>query len=480
MILNFIKNTRQKRKKMSSILKTAEELKKNNSFSNEDNQTLQVLIKNNDFKGAAEFLLRKQNEEEQEVKVHYSFFAFAHEGAYALFEAVTEIYGRLDFNTQQGPSGPRPPELLNVMLPSGEYIQIPWGQVAIPHTNGEGVVQMNWDSDDNTFSIHGVIKRKFEPQVKKIAEMLQYKLNHQSIYKGQAIRLDLGAKDNRIRYNEPTFMNINHINPDDVVLSKKTRHDLNPITQRITKSEECKKFGLDLKYGALLEGSYGTGKTLVAFMLAKIAIENGWTFIYLDDCRDIGRALRIAEKYTKSNSNGCVIFAEDIDQALSGERDAEMQEILNTLDGGDTKGIPIISIFSTNHLELIDPTFLRGKRIGSIISMGPLDEETALLFLKQLTQQKQGTGSLIKKDEIEEAAKSLVGIVPAFAHEIIDASKVHVIARNDNQITAQDIQQAVDSYKRQIEVSTCLKKDSQFLEVKKALDLVGDGFYGRL
>ena len=45
-----------------------------------------------------------------------------------------------------------------------------------------------------------------------------------------------------------------------------------------------------------------------------------------------------------------------------------MQDILNTLDGGDTKQMNVIALFTTNHLDQIEPTFLRGKRIGSIVS----------------------------------------------------------------------------------------------------------------
>lgn len=479
MIFKLLKTRIKNKKQMNSIELKAKELQETGSFSTQDQTELQMFIEQKNFKGAADFLMRKENQNEQEINVNYKFFAFAHEGAYALFQSVTEIYGRLDLNTQNGPSGPRPPQLVNIALPDGDFIQVPWGQVAIPNTNGEGVVQMNWDSDDNTFYINGTIKRKYESDVKKIAQVLQEKLDNNSIYKGQAIRMDLGGRLNQVRYNEPAFMSINHINSDTVVISNKTKIDLNPIIQRITKSEQCHKYGLDLKYGAILEGPYGTGKTLVAFMLAKMAIENGWTFIYLDDCRDVGRALRIAEKYTKSNNKGCVIFSEDIDQVIKGERDAEMQEILNTLDGGDTKGKPIISIFSTNHLELIDPTFLRGKRIGSIISMGPLDEETAVKFLETIAINKDGI-SLMNKSDVERAAKSLSGIVPAFAHEVIDASKVYMIARGDDKITAEDIENAADSYKRQIQIASCIEKDPTEHKIIKALDLVGDGFYGRL
>ena len=468
-----------KKEDMSELEIQQQDVESNGKLSKQDWKDVKNMVDDRNFRGAAQFLMRKEGEQEQEVTVRYRFSAFAHEGAYAVFQAVTEIYGRLDLNTQHGPSGPRPPKLINITLPNGDYIKVPWGQVALPKTGGEGVLEMSWDSDDNEFLIQGTVKRKHEPQVERIASVIQEKLDNESIYRGQALSMDLGGKDHTVQYNEPKFIDLKGIKPDNIIISNKTRADLNPIIQRITKSDLCKDNGLDLKYGALLEGPYGTGKTLVAFMLAKMAVENNWTFIYLEDCRDMGRALRVAEKYTRGDSKGCVIFTEDIDQVIKGERDHEMQEILNTLDGGDTKGKPIISIFSTNHLELIDPTFLRGKRIGSIISMGPLDKETSLMFLKKIAVNKKGV-SLMQEEHWEKASKALCGIVPAFAHEVIDASKIYMIARDDDKISDEDIALAAESYKRQMEVATCHKKDPEQHKLQKALELVGEGLGGNL
>lgn len=149
-----------------------------------------------------------------------------------------------------------------------------------------------------------------------------------------------------------------NIDENKILISSVAREGLTPILARIQHTEKCIDEGLDLKYGAIMEGQYGTGKTLLAFMIGKIAIRHGWTFIYLKDCRYIAKTLKIAENYAKTD-RGCIVFAEDIDQTIRGERDSHMQEILNIIDGGDAKQKPIISIFTTNHIELIEPTFIR-------------------------------------------------------------------------------------------------------------------------
>jgi ATP-dependent 26S proteasome regulatory subunit len=220
-----------------------------------------------------------------------------------------------------------------------------------------------------------------------------------------------------------------------------------------------------------MEGIYGTGKTLAAFLVAKKAVRNKWTYIYLKDCKNTASALRICEQYIHGGT-GVVLFTEDIDQALRGERDADMQEILNTLDGGDTKCKPIISIFTTNHIEKIEPTFMRGKRIGGLISLGPLDEETAIRFIRVMVPSEESKIK-ITSEEINISAKYLTGIVPAFASEIIDKAKIFMLERNDSIMNSEDIRKAADSYKKQMVHATMKNQESDEKKLSEALKEIG-------
>jgi len=245
-------------------------------------------------------------------------------------------------------------------------------------------------------------------------------------------------------------MNLSAYENQLMVLSHKTEYDLRPIYARLNSPQRCIDKGIPLKFGALLEGGYGTGKTLLAFKLAKEAISKGWSFIYLKDPTILAEAIRMAKTIDRSGW-GCIVFTEDIDQVVRGKRDAAMQDILNTLDGGDTKDMNVITLFTTNHIELIEPTFLRGKRIGTIISMGNLDAETAEIFIRKSFE----VGNYVINDSLTDVCKMIEGsqIAPAFMAEIIEKVKAMMILSDTNEVKADDIRFSVESYLHQVELS---------------------------
>lgn len=433
-----------------------------------------TLVKVDGFNKAVKSMNEKVKVEEQVIEVEYKLKCFADEGAVALFQAVKNITGRVDLNPSPDMSGDNPPEIIDVNLPNGESIKIPWGVVSLPSFDEDSYLEIEHNCYENILTVTGTIKMKFEPEVKNIINEAQRLLDNHSIYKGQAITLEFNSDCPK----EPIFLSLNNIDEKKILISDEAKEGLLPILARIKYTEKCIKEGLDLKYGAIMEGTYGTGKTLTAFLIGKIATENGWTFIYLKDCKYLAKTLEIAENYAKTQK-GCVVFAEDIDQTIRGSRDSHMQRILNTLDGGDTKQKPIISIFTTNHIELIEPTFLRGKRIGGLISLGALTEKTAKQFIEMFVTNENGDCLMTSNEEIENAAKALVGIVPAFASEIVDKSKAFMISRGGDVISAVDIELAANSYRRQMEHAK-MKEVSEEQGVIAAINyLLTAGFRGK-
>ena len=177
--------------------------------------------------------------------------------------------------------------------------------------------------------------------------------------------------------------------------------------------------------------------------------------MYLKTPEMLAQTLRLAKSIDK-NGHGVVIFVEDIDQVTRGNRDSAMQDILNTLDGGDTKQMNVISLFTTNHIELIEPTFLRGKRIGSIISLGFLDAKTAKKFVSETFTK---DGYIVDETGIDEVYNLIEksDIAPAFMAEITESVKSHMILTDENVVKADYLKNSVQSYLHQVELSR--KKD---------------------
>src|SRR5690606_16992344 len=112
-------------------------------------------------------------------------------------------------------------------------------------------------------------------------------------------------------------------------------------------------------------------------------------------------------------------------------------------------------LFTTNHIELIDPTFLRGKRIGSIVSMGALDADTARKFIDYTFKDKYQ----LEDEGLEEVCRNIeaANIVPAFMAEITEKVKSNMVFEDDDIVKSFMIQNSLESYLQQVELSK--KKD---------------------
>ena len=396
---------------------------------------------------AMEWIKRQIVMEEKVVTFHQGLRAYPLDGAYALYRAIVDIFGYVDLAKEEGPSSSTPPHMIGIKLPDGSSIQVPWGRMQFPGLDKESYLETKYNNAKMEFEIHGQFRKKFEPVVARIADRTMEILRDDSIYKGKAIKVDLAWITNGEFPSDPKFLkDIELIKDTDVLMNEQTKLNYAAVLMRIEKSALCVKKNIPLKHGCLLAGPYGTGKTLTAKWTAKKAVENNWTFIYLEDCKQMKDALRLAEMYAPA-----VVFAEDIDKAMEGGRSSQMNEILNTLDGIDTKSHPIITILTTNHINNINPAFLRAGRIDSLIQMKPLDEETAAQFIKNFGKNSDGE-SILNDDNYDEAAQSLSGIVPAFASEVMNKAKMNALYRGGEKekIDSRDIVAAAKSFKEHI------------------------------
>ena len=394
------------------------------------------------YADALDYIDNELKQSKKMAKINYRIRCFRNDGIYQLNQAISQVFGAVVSKEQRNPSGESSVQTVDITLADRTRVKAPYGDISLEGLGEGSSININYDSSTHDLVITGKCQFRFSSLMDDIIEVTKHNLRTNSIYKGQALEIS--------DINDPKILDLSGIDRQLMVLSKETEYALRPIYARIMNPTMCLEKGIPLKFGALLEGGYGTGKTLLAFKLAKKAVANNWMFIYLKDPKLLAEALRMS-KIIDQSGHGVLIFVEDIDQVTRGNRDSAMQDILNTLDGGDTKDMNVITLFTTNHIELIEPTFLRGKRVGTIISMGPLDAETAEQFIRKSFE----IGCYTILDDLTDVCKFIEAshIAPAFMAEIIEKVKSMMVLANQCEVKADDIKYSVQSYLRQVELS---------------------------
>lgn len=408
-----------------------------------------------------------ENEIEQSKKMskfRYRIPCFKNDGIYQLNQAIHEVLGSVVSKEDNNPSGDSAISTVDITLADGTRVKAPYGDIQLSGLGDDSQITINYDLDDHVLLVTGRCQFRFSSLIDDIVETTKKNISTNSIYKGQALEIT--------DINEPKILDLDGIDKQLMILPDKIKYDLRPIHARLFNPEKCIEKGIPLKFGVLLSGSYGTGKSLLAFKLARQAVQNGWVFFYLKDPTLLAETLRMSKIIDKSGY-GTVVFTEDIDQVTRGDRDAAMQDILNTLDGGDTKDMNVIAMFTTNHIELIEPTFLRGKRIGTIISMGPLDAKTAEEFIRKSFE----IGCYTISDDLTEVCQLIENskIVPAFMAEIIEKVKSAMILEDQCEVKAEYIKYSVESYLEQVKLSRT--KDMSVTPEKKFVEALREIFH---
>lgn len=431
------------------------------------------------YKDAREWLTRQETAEEQTVQIGDIIECFPLDGIVALARTLKKVYGFTEIGPRDGFWGPQPPVLVQVPTADGMETA-PLGKLMPPKWEGGFLTAQIAGPRIN---IGGLIKRKFESEVKNIVSQTRETLASNSIYRGQATSMDLGWYNDDpeqfdIAKHSPKFM---HLGEANLLLNRPTQFMLETsVYMLIERTQECLANKIALKHGALFRGKFGTGKTMAAKVVAKKCVANKWSFIYLTDAEDLANGLRIAKMYAPA-----VVFAEDIDR-ITGERDDAMNELLNVIDGVDTKDAPIITILTTNNPRAIDPSFLRAGRIDTVVNFAEPDAETAARFVKEFAVEGKSGASLLRPGEdLVPVGKALNGLVPAFICEAVAKAKRYAIYRTGSaniihQITADDLCQAALAVREHLEMMETKGKTTEQLVAEAVRNVSHYGLHGEL
>lgn len=324
----------------------------------------------------------------------------------------------------------------------------------------------------------------------KIVDRMRELLATNSIYRRKAIKIKFRNADGKRLLNPqnpsqfdpslaPKFINLG-AKTDEPIFRRDVETQLQTsLYNPILFTDRCIRHGIPLKRGVLLEGVFGTGKTLTAAKLARMCVEHGWTFIYLENVADLDIAIGLATMYEPA-----VVFAEDIDRTMGGNRDQHMDRILNMIDGVDSKIHKIMVVLTTNDLDIINPAFIRPGRIDAIIQLQTPDAEAMVRIGRTYSKDAVGSPMISGSDaDLERAFLPLSGANAAFGRAAVDTAKLAALPFiNDNKmiITPNDISAAITSmlphvHKVHPELSDGELEESNVVEVigSKMVEILG-------
>lgn len=416
-----------------------------------------------DYDAAIQALKDKRDFEETDVNIHEIIEALPFDGAKVFAEVLEEEFGGANMKSYMGGFfGMQKinPTMITVKTGpnSKDNVQVPWGRMSLPGITG--FLETGFEIRDGfvCLRIAGTVLRKHEKVVLDVVNKTREKMAEKSIYRGKAIRVDFRNEHDDLDYQPKIeFFDTDQVREDELIYSSDVMDAISTnIFTPITHSEVCKSMGIPMKRGILLFGKYGTGKTLAAKVASKLAVKNNKTFLYINQTKDLPIAIRFARRY-----GPCVIFAEDIDRVTSGGRTASLDEILNTIDGIDTKHQDVMVVLTTNHVDTINRAMMRPGRLDAIIEVTPPDAAAAAKLI-----QTYGRNELAEDIDLKVCGEKLAGLIPATIREAVERSKLAAIrlAANSEKKSGKAVKITTAAL---LEVSEQVRKQNELIDGPK-------------
>jgi len=377
------------------------------------------------YAAAIDLIHRRMKYEEEVVELNETFAAFPYDGARAFGLVLVDKFGWAPSETKPGGffRPPQPPQLISVEVAPGKFEQIAWGMFSLPTV--DGAIDCGVGSVDGgiRFALSATVKRKDEETIKDLFRLTREKILTDSIYRGKAIKLRFrDDKGNQLAMPEPKFIDTDAIDPNDLIFSREIESSIETnLFTPIKRVRDCIANKIPVKRGVMLGGDYGTGKTMAARIASKYAVEHGLTYVCVLRADELDDAIKFSRLYSDP---ACVLFCEDIDRTMSGERTVKIDDILNTIDGVDSKSLNLITVLTSNHLENINAAMLRPGRLDAIIEVTPPDAEAVNRLIRRVAGK-----SLDADTNIDAACEKLAGNVPAVITEVVKRAKLSQLSR---------------------------------------------------
>lgn len=407
---------------------------------------------------AVRFLQRWQKQQSTHHNYNKIFRYRPYDVAHATNNALKEAFGTTGVGeTIQTMFGPQPPQFVDVPISVSESVQVPWDTTAFPPLGEEATIEIGYKNDREAGPLGTVTvfaPRGVKAQVEGLFKLIEKHLREGSIYRGKAL---IGGDQLM-----PSFLDVRKVNPDHVIYSDDVLQQLNTnVWALIEKTPVMRQLGESLKRAVLLEGPYGTGKSLAAFLTAQRCVENGWTFLFVRPGDDLDSAMRTAQLYSPA-----VVFFEDIDVIGEAGDPARVSKLLDSFDGIGAKGAEVVAILTTNRKDKIHKGMLRPGRLDAVISINHLDQVGVEKLIKAHVP-----ADMLRVMDYGTVYESFKGFTPAFAKEAISRAKRYAIVREGGKpsmLTTSDFIGAAKSLAPQLELMHAAEEEKTTPTVDKA------------
>ena len=229
----------------------------------------------------------------------------------------------------------------------------------------------------------------------------------------------------------------------DVAGQDEAKESLQEIIDFLNNPKKYTEIGAKLPKGALLVGSPGTGKTLLA---KAVAGEAGVPFFSItgsdfdDSFVGVG-ASRVRDLFQQAAKVApCIIFIDEID-AVARTRDARLSyneqtlnQLLNEIDGFEsTKGI--VCLAATNRPEILDNAILRPGRFDRRIVVDKPNLQGRLDTLKVHTRKIR----LAEDVDLKKLAQATAGAVGADLANLVNEAALRAVRKGRKLVTQEDL-----------------------------------------
>lgn len=261
---------------------------------------------------------------------------------------------------------------------------------------------INGDINLDDSVIQAYVDKKETFKVESFLDRVKARLKTASIYKGKAVT------------SSRNFMDLSRVDLGMLVYNPRVLRELSDnLLVLIQKTDQLRHNGVRIRRKVLLQGRFGTGKTMAGLVAAKMGIENGFTVYYLEPTNPdasgaVGFMLELCKKYPPA-----MLIIEDFDREQRLGDFHGMTKMMAAIDGMMSKDAEVLVVFTTNFKDKIAGGLQRPGRIDKTINFDTFTPKDTEHLLKIVVP----SGYLDSSIDWEKVGRATSRMTPAFVGE---------------------------------------------------------------